>query len=96
MKHIGKSVHRLNGNPRERIFAESWEKENERYTGKPHSTLAWLLHCTSSNMVWDEPSTDECVVAATVIQWLGSPVGFSWLTETLDRAGYVLKEKEDA
>lgn len=36
----------------------------------------------------------ERVIVATVIQWLGTNVGFAWLREVLDKCGYEVREKE--
>lgn len=85
MKHVGKSAYRLASNPREKVFAEAWEHENETC-----STLGWLLCKESHGIATDE----QMSTAATVIQWLGSPVGFGWLTDTLDKAGYMAEGEE--
>jgi len=69
----GISAHRLKDNPEERRFAEAWEK---------HNPLAWLLderHEQTGRPA--DPSDRDQVVAATVIQWLGSPVGRAFLSD---------------
>jgi hypothetical protein len=38
----------------------------------------------------------ERVIVATVIQWLGTNVGFAWLCQVLDRSGYKVCRKEEA
>jgi len=39
---------------------------------------------------------NSAAVAATVVQWLGSNVGFSWLCETLSEAGYEVVDRTRA
>lgn len=63
--------HRLRDNPREREFAEAWSRE--------FSTLAWILNVGSQSGHPESPSRRDEVVAATMIQWLGSPVGQQFL-----------------
>ncbi len=69
---------------REKAFSEAWEALNSR----PLSTalVSTLL---------DGASQVQASAAATVIQWLGSEVGFGFLTETLKTAGYELKDIRD-
>lgn len=78
MKPKGLSTHRFRDNPEELRFAEAWSNRNDHTT----STLAYLLdpnHGTKGRP--QEPTDREHVVAATVIQWLGSPVGQSFLAD---------------
>lgn len=73
MNHQGKSIHRLSINPREKIAAELWERDAP-------NTLPYLLG--SDNKRADLTDRD-CLVAATVVQWLGSPVGQSFVREMI-------------
>lgn len=86
VKHQGLYIGRLaNDNPREVAFASQWEKENVGRALSMHSyggTLDQLLN----RCVDQKTATD----VATVIQWLGSNVGFSFLHEALQRCGYKL------
>jgi hypothetical protein len=78
MKHIGLQSHRLKPereNPEEVRFAEAWNRANEE--GR---ILDYLL-CTGDQRFTISSSPREVEVAATVIQWLGSPVGQSWLRD---------------
>lgn len=71
---------------RERVLAEAWAKEQ-----KDHRILDHLLHSFQD----ERPSkgyiehgayvstSEEHRIAATVIQWLGSPIGRSWLEDVL-------------
>lgn len=69
----GYQTHRFKNNPEERRFAVAWHHQQ---AGK---TLAYLLGngVQPSDMV----SARDNDVAATVIQWLGSPVGRAFLEE---------------
>ena len=78
--HEGYSSHRLNSNPTERIFAGKWKEINT----EGRDTLAWILNTFSQPSGRQEKgfvSERDMRVAASVIQWLGSPVGQSWLQE---------------
>lgn len=82
LKHEGLSTHRLEpeaDNPREVVFAERWAEYNRSVTGLTGTTLDWLLHAEDN----EATTQHEATVAATVVQWLGSPVGFAFLTECL-------------
>lgn len=85
MKHEGLSINRLKPeaeNPREVVFAKRWRKENDDPSLR-RGTLACLLRGGGKEVL----TQDEATVAATVVQWLGSPVGFSFLTDVLNEIG---------
>ncbi len=85
MKHLGRSTHLLRGSPQEATFARLWVKWNG---DNGSNTLAYLLDPNAGTKGKPpEPCEEHCMVAATVIQWLGSPVGQSFLEE----AGYARK-----
>jgi len=87
IKHEGFYANRLNtDNPREVAFAEEWYLQNDRRTGALNGTLAWLLGIGGKPI--QKITQHDASVAATVIQWLGSNVGFSFLEEALGRRGY--------
>ena len=96
----------------ERVFAEEWEKENERNPGfnygrgilqdlmvtqrqakpgQPWARDSFSLH--GLRVAFVVRQRDRCI-AATVIQWLGSPCGFAWLSEVLAKCGYQLRRIE--
>jgi len=76
MKNKGIHQYRFKSNLLEKVFAETWEAQN----GRGH-TLEYLLSLRNER----ESVTDrEREVAATVIQWLGSPVGQSFLEDVED------------
>lgn len=74
-KHHGLSRYRLAQNPLEKKFADAWEEQAPR-------TLGYLL-CGQDRNFHDYTQRDA-EVAATIIQWLGSPVGESFAREVLD------------
>lgn len=93
IKHEGLSTHRLKSNPREHVFAEAWKELNGDFAARSstwgvgrHSTLEHILCSNADGNVTRDLSQMEATTAATVIQWLGSPVGWSWLTETIKKA----------
>lgn len=68
---------------REKIIADAWEKENAR-----EGLLNTLL-----GHVGEQASQRDEKVAAEIIQWLGSSVGWGFLTSILRELGYkVVKE----
>ena len=79
LQHVGFHAHRLDTMPREKVFADAWKAENH------HSTA------TATHLIPDITKRDA-QVAATMMQWLGSPVGFCWLTDALKTAGYEVRE----
>ncbi len=73
MAHEGKSIHRLKQNPIEKLFHNNWIREQEQ-----GHILQYLLG--DDNRRAHLAERDE-LVAATVIQWLGSPVGQGFLRD---------------
>ena len=83
---------RTNHDALERALAEQWEKENKPRPGINYGYgLLQDLFCTGhdfSATCVHEVSPSERYVAATAIQWLGTPCGFSFLVQCLEKAGY--------
>lgn len=77
LKHHGLSRYRLKDNPIEELFANLWEEQNAR---GGFSTLARLLDPEHQHGP-REPTQEQATIAATVIQWLGSPVGQFFLQQ---------------
>lgn len=77
MNHIGKSTHRFSQHPLEQKFAETWQTEQDF-----GNVLAYLLGDDNQK---GHPSDRDILVAATVIQWLGSPVGQSFLSTVINK-----------
>ncbi len=76
MKHEGLATHRLSSNPLEAAFAEAWAKMAPQ-------TLGYLLCGQDKNT--HEYSQRDATVAATIIQWIGSPVGSSFVQEVINK-----------
>jgi hypothetical protein len=77
----GYQQYRFKDNPEERRFSLAWHKQQ---AGR---TLAHLLSKPHHGFVPPDPSDVDNHVAATVIQWLGSPVGQCFLRDL----GYMKK-----
>lgn len=75
MAHLGKNLHRLADNELEKAFSDAWSLQHGQ-------TLAYLL--SEDNRIADTSERDE-EVAATAIQWLGSPVGQFFLRDVFER-----------
>lgn len=87
--HLGRGLHspRLRRyNERERVFAKSWMTERNmlRHLLVPYPATEGRLHYVTKR---------EAEVAASIIQWLGSNVGFAFLCENLDKLGYKVVKK---
>jgi hypothetical protein len=91
-KYKGLHEYRFKDNPEEKRFAKAWEKQNVPLGTGGSSTLAYLLNTGENQHHPPEPSERDYVVSATVIQWLGSPVGQQWLEEL----GYKRKNEDAA
>lgn len=84
----GLHAHRYTNNPLEEKFAEAWQKENDE-SGRVAGTLRWLLGDGVAPAGTVTPRTE--LVANTVIQWLGTPVGQCFLRDL----GFVQKDNKD-
>ena len=76
----GLHTYRLRDNATERRFAKAWVEENTSGPTNPIPLLAHLLGDGRDPVI---PTLRDEEVAATVIQWLGSPVGMSFLKKVL-------------
>lgn len=72
-------------NAAELVFAKRWYQQQRLYR-----TFQSIMNPRGTGPV-DVGERDR-LVAASVIQWLGSPVGISWLEETLSRARLAERE----
>lgn len=75
IEHAGLALYRLPSNPAEAAFAKAWM---DRAT----DTLDYLLHGQEKREHY-KLTQQEATVAATVIQWLGSPVGQGFLEDVV-------------
>ncbi len=73
----GLHAYRFRDNPEEKRFANAWETHNLR-----GHTLAHLLdERPVQGGRPPDPTDRDRLVAATIIQWLGSPVGQAFLED---------------
>jgi hypothetical protein len=86
MKNKGLHQYRLPTNPLEKRFAELWEAHNNEYPYHGFDTVDTLMSEDSYHP--DFASDEERIAMATVIQWLGSPVGQCFL----NRGGFAFVE----
>lgn len=70
-------------NWREKMFADAWEEENRRKS---------LLNTLLGHDGYQSSQRDERI-AAEIIQWLGTYVGWCFLERTLQSMGYDLKQR---
>ncbi len=77
VKNKGLHRYRFKQNPMEKKFADAWEEQNQNDYG----TLNYLLSVDSNHPA--SVTDREREVAATVIQWLGSPCGLSLVKSVL-------------
>jgi len=82
MKNRGKNTHRFKDNPLEERYAKAWESINT----DRNSTIEYILARDINKPQQGEVSKRDREVAASVIQWLGSPVGNSFVREVLERS----------
>lgn len=86
MFNKGLHQYRFKQNPMEKKFAQAWERQNVSASTKKldgRGTLDYML-AVDSNCPKGEVRPRDRMVAATVVQWLGSPVGQSFIKEVLD------------
>lgn len=69
-------------NDAERIYAERWRKENRREPAINHgfTALEWIL-CPDGQRVPERATLRDAVVAASVIQWLGTSCGHGFVLQ---------------
>lgn len=89
---------RTEHNPREKAFADEWEKENIPTPGLNHGFgllqdlfidgRPFDLDILGKRRLVHRITKAERFVTATVIQWLGSNCGMSFLEEALKKCGY--------
>jgi hypothetical protein len=68
--------------PAERVYFETWRKENERqpWLNSGYTTLEWIL-CPDDQKRPDGVSRRDALVATSVIQWLGTNGGASFMRQ---------------
>lgn len=74
-KHFNRTCRNAD-NPRELAFAKAWAETNE--------SNQILAHLLGDGMRCKTPTSSEYELAATLVQWFGSTVGYAWLTNVYD------------
>lgn len=91
LSHVGLNRSRCENSVSEKAFAEAWSKRNDKPAGSAVGYLAQIMNPASAEWsLTDEHQVltwRDCLVAATVIQWLGSNGGAAFLEEVLAVAG---------
>jgi hypothetical protein len=103
-KNLGWRTDRLNYDPNdiENAFSQHWQNENKGRLGTNFGqgilqdlffrrTEVFKGHETYQ--LFHKVSNKERLIVATVIQWLGTNVGFCFLREVLDKTGYKIVKK---
>lgn len=86
------------GSYREKIFHDEWRDENRKRLYGGHGILQGLFQIQGGNPYsifnfrgwWLIVTNREKYIVATVIRWLGTNVGWCWLTKVLKECGYEL------
>ena len=98
--HRGVDHDRIDGDQRvgdlERVLAEAWEELNEDPDSFGIATIvASARRELSPGLFNRQVLARDAAMAATAVQWLGTPVGTSWLRKVFKKAGWlVLHETE--
>ena len=82
---------------REKIFADAWEKENQprhHFAGPWGPEISTLQALMRNDDKLIPVSQESATAVATIVQWLGAPIGWSFLEGALRDAGYVVLSKE--
>jgi hypothetical protein len=95
LNHRSNEFRRTKHSHREHAFAEMWKAENEpiRWINNGHGILQDLFierGSWSQRWITKIISNRDAMIAATVVQWLGTNCGMDFLRRTLQRCGYKL------
>lgn len=109
-KHDGLHASRLRpaaNNPREVAFAMQWQQEHEYQDllglllrvpcakNDPDCVNRYEGTCGYAKAPMGETTARDRLVAATVIQWLGSNFGYSFINEAMKRCKDLLQQEYD-
>lgn len=80
-------------NEREKTFSDEWKKQNEikSFVNHGKGLLQDLMFDHNQKMLHRITENDR-VIVATVIQWLGSNIGFNFLETVLNKCGYKIEK----
>jgi len=96
-ENVGYFTRRLEFNPREKAFHDQWLEENKplRYVNHGNGLLQDLFFDRDENKklkCFLEINKRDREIVATVIQWLGTNIGFNFLETVLKIAGYKIEK----
>ena len=106
-KNLGWKTERLKFDKKdiENALSKHWQKENKKRPGINFGygilqdlffeTIGNPLNILARTICHLRINNRDRLIAATVIQWLGTNVGFCWLKEALKNAGYKIVKIED-
>jgi len=83
-RNTGINAQRFAREPLEKLFAAEWDKRNRTEHGR-RPTLPYLLDPTNQHDPC-EPTKYAYQIAATIIQWLGGPVGQGFIEDVMQKA----------
>lgn len=93
MNFLGANTNRFLQNPIEEIFSNLWKDENERWLKiRRGSILQYAISKDGGKTLPNVNERDE-MIAATIIQWLGSPVGQSVLSNMFFERERITREQ---
>lgn len=93
-QNVGVMLYRTKNNPREKAFSEQWHEDNKIKTymnygnGLLQDLFVQVDKDTQRRRLIYEITKNDRAIVATVIQWLGTNIGFSFLESALLRCGY--------
>lgn len=77
--HRGYLHQRVQSNPLEAAFAQQWEDRNSDGS---------LIHAICGDV--ESFTRQECYIAASIVQWLGTNVGMGFVETALQRCGHTI------
>ena len=86
--NVGLFLERTKFNDIEKAFSDEWEKENKIliHMNQGRGTLQNLMYEDGKALF--HITKNDRVIVATIIQWLGTNIGFSFLESALRRCGF--------
>jgi hypothetical protein len=81
-KYRGRFVNRFDREPLEKKIALAWQKLNQFSSGGP-DTVDHLANGDGTCRSVELASNEVRLAINTTIQWLGSPVGYKWISDVL-------------
>jgi hypothetical protein len=82
-------------NKKEKVFSDEWKEQNkiQHHINYGYETLQCLMIGKDRKPLYYITQNDR-VIVATVIQWLGTNIGFYFLEKALKKCGYKIVKEE--